>query len=108
MLLGCQTLGVPGTEQLGFSGFVASTALNLIFAMPALYVTETFRSSSLVLSALVGAAAVALPALILRTPPFSFEDLPERGFSLFPLVVFVSLGALSGIYYAACERRADL
>ena len=86
--------------------FLGTAILNLILAMPALYATQTSRSSSPVLSALVGAAAVALPAYFMSIPLFSFEARPERGFDLIPLLVFIVSGALTGIFHTVCVRRA--
>ena len=85
--------------------FIASSILNAVFALPLLLLIERLGCRWLDVLPPLGAGAVAFPALLLSTPLFAFDPLPERGYYLLPLVLFVSLGAMAGAVFAVGVRR---
>jgi hypothetical protein len=100
-------LHIPGAEKLDTVFFVVATFLNVIFALPILLFLRYLKRSSLLLFMGLAAAMVAFPAFLLSAPLITFEPLPERGFYLLPLALFISLGAVTGACFCAGVRRTN-
>jgi hypothetical protein len=83
--------------------FFMSAILNFLFAAPALLFFMKYIKGNVVSSALIAGASVFLPALVLSSPLFSFEELPEYDVYYLPLFIFFTFGIFTGVIFSICS-----